>query len=227
MSYLMDGPAVEDLTARARIRDAALRLFADRGIDRVSVRDIAKAAGVSSGLIRHHFGSKDGLRDACDAYALDRLTRISSAATEGRMTDPGLRPALESMQLLHRYLGRAMIDGSPTAASTFLHSVDLAERWLRERQPEQCTDVRALAAVLVGANVGVLVMWDLVARALGTDGSDPESGMRIRQGMVEMFANPLIGSDLTTHIREAFDQMRAERPPTAAEPHSPEEGASR
>ena len=37
-------PAHEDLTARARIRDAALRLFAERGIDGASVRDIAKAA---------------------------------------------------------------------------------------------------------------------------------------------------------------------------------------
>ena len=49
--------SAEDLTARARIRDAALALFAERGTDGATIRDIAKAAGVSGGLVRHHFGS--------------------------------------------------------------------------------------------------------------------------------------------------------------------------
>ena len=44
-----------DLTARARIRDAALRLFAERGVEGVTIREIAEAAGVSGGLVRHHF----------------------------------------------------------------------------------------------------------------------------------------------------------------------------
>ncbi|MEP7368844.1 MAG: helix-turn-helix domain-containing protein, partial [Dermatophilaceae bacterium] len=58
-----------DLTARANIRNAALRLFADRGQDSVTVREIAAAAGVSPSLVVHHFGSKDGLRAAVDAHA--------------------------------------------------------------------------------------------------------------------------------------------------------------
>ncbi|MGH3750942.1 MAG: helix-turn-helix domain-containing protein, partial [Micromonosporaceae bacterium] len=61
-SHPVEDRAHEDLTARARIRDAALRLFAERGIGPATIRDIAKAAGVSSGLVRHHFGSKEALR---------------------------------------------------------------------------------------------------------------------------------------------------------------------
>jgi hypothetical protein len=37
-----------DLTARARIRDAALRLFGEQGFDQATIRGIAEAAGVSS-----------------------------------------------------------------------------------------------------------------------------------------------------------------------------------
>ncbi|MEO7078692.1 MAG: helix-turn-helix domain-containing protein, partial [Rhodococcus sp. (in: high G+C Gram-positive bacteria)] len=37
----------DDRTARARIRDEALRLFAERGPDAITMRDIAAAAGVS------------------------------------------------------------------------------------------------------------------------------------------------------------------------------------
>lgn len=54
-----------DLTARARIRDAALARFAADGFG-APLRAIAADAGVSPALVIHHFGSKDGLRRACD-----------------------------------------------------------------------------------------------------------------------------------------------------------------
>ncbi|WP_280443543.1 helix-turn-helix domain-containing protein, partial [Nocardia brasiliensis] len=41
------------------MRDAAIEGFGDQGFQ-VGVRAIAKAAGVSPGLVNHHFGSKDG-----------------------------------------------------------------------------------------------------------------------------------------------------------------------
>lgn len=64
-----DGDQVADLTARARIRDAAIARFADDGFG-VGLRAIAADAGVSVGLVAHHFGSKAGLREACDQYVL-------------------------------------------------------------------------------------------------------------------------------------------------------------
>src|SRR5687768_14523774 len=102
-------PAFEDLTARARIRDAALHMFAERGTDKATIRDIARDAGVSAGLVRHHFGSKEALREACDAYALDRLMRIKEAAVvDGRLADPGFLSAHHpAMLALYRYFARA------------------------------------------------------------------------------------------------------------------------
>lgn len=64
--------SAEDLTARARIRDAAMLRFARDGFG-VGVRAIAQDAGVSPALVIHHFGSKDGLRAACDDEALLRI----------------------------------------------------------------------------------------------------------------------------------------------------------
>src|SRR6266542_6373122 len=111
MAHPVGNPAFDDLTARARIRDAALRLFAERGVDGATIRDIAKAAGVSAGLVRHHFGSKEALRDACDSYALDRLMRIKEQAIlEGQMADQGFLPAVHPTVVpLYRYLARAKI----------------------------------------------------------------------------------------------------------------------
>ncbi len=53
----------EDLTTRAKIRDAAIVRFGKFGFGRTTIRAIAEAARVSPALVIHHFGSKDGLRE--------------------------------------------------------------------------------------------------------------------------------------------------------------------
>ena len=76
-SLLYVRSAIDDLTARARIRDAAIDAFAATGFD-ATVRQIAASAGVSAGLITHHFGSKDALRAECDAEVLRRILALKS-----------------------------------------------------------------------------------------------------------------------------------------------------
>ena len=44
-----------------KILEAATRLFAERGYDGASIREIEQAAGVNRGLITYHFGTKDDL----------------------------------------------------------------------------------------------------------------------------------------------------------------------
>jgi AcrR family transcriptional regulator len=85
------GVPPDDLTARARIRDAAISSFAATGFD-ATVRQIAARAGVSAGLITHHFGSKDALRAECDAEVLRRILdlkvetiRMSPSQAVGRI----------------------------------------------------------------------------------------------------------------------------------------------
>lgn len=46
---------------RARLLAAAAELFADQGVDAVSVDAVAEAAGRTSGAVYAHFGSKQGL----------------------------------------------------------------------------------------------------------------------------------------------------------------------
>ncbi|MBX3087484.1 MAG: TetR family transcriptional regulator [Cryobacterium sp.] len=66
-----------DLTARARLRNAAIEIFAASGFN-ASVRDIATHAGVSAGLITHHFGSKENLRHECDLEVVRQYREIKS-----------------------------------------------------------------------------------------------------------------------------------------------------
>lgn len=73
----LDERRLSDLTARARIRDAAIECFAEQGFD-AAFRTIAARAGVSPGLITHHFGSKAALRAECDAEVLRRYRAVKS-----------------------------------------------------------------------------------------------------------------------------------------------------
>ena len=50
---------------REQILDAALRVFSQKGFAGASVRDIAREAGITEGLIYHYFESKEQLQQAC------------------------------------------------------------------------------------------------------------------------------------------------------------------
>jgi AcrR family transcriptional regulator len=108
-----------DLTARARLRDAAIECFAAEGFA-ASVRTIAARAGVSPGLIRHHFGSKEALRAECDEVILERH--------RGLKADGLVSPAVAMSQLAEAdehgamlvYILRSVQDGSP-AGTAFVH----------------------------------------------------------------------------------------------------------
>lgn len=60
----MKAPSQRDLQAenrRNQLLDIALALFAERGLENVSIKDIAAEAKIASGLIYHYFRSKDEL----------------------------------------------------------------------------------------------------------------------------------------------------------------------
>lgn len=217
-------PAFEDLTARARIRDAAIRLFAERGIEGTTVRDIAEQAGVSPGLLRHHFGSKEALREACDGYALDRLVKIKEEfLLEDKVANPGFLPSVHpTIVLLYKYLTRALLDGSPSAAALFDDMVALTEQWVSKHAPDITEDYRAYAAVLVGMQSGILAMHEHVSRALGVDIFAAEGHLRMAGALADFYSHPLLDSEFVAKARSAMNPLRA---PTATRGDPGAEGA--
>ena len=71
----------DDLTARARLRNVTIALIADG--DKPTARSVASKAGVSIGLIRHHFGTMDGLLLACDEHIATLIRDAKNDAIRG------------------------------------------------------------------------------------------------------------------------------------------------
>ena len=122
-----------DLTATARIRDAAIEQFGQHGFD-VGLRAIAEAAGVSAALVIHHFGSKDGLRKACDDFVAEEIRSSKSEAI--RSNDPATWLAqmaeIESYAPLTAYLVRSLQAGGELATMLWHRMIEDAEEYMAE-----------------------------------------------------------------------------------------------
>ncbi|GAA2632002.1 helix-turn-helix domain-containing protein [Streptomyces vastus] len=119
----MRAVAKSDLTGRARLREAALELFAERGFEATSTRAVAAAAGLSPALVTRHFGSKQGLRAAVDAYVLDRISEQLRDLTpdENLMASLGEVSArvFGADPILRGYLRQVLLEDSEASAALF------------------------------------------------------------------------------------------------------------
>jgi TetR/AcrR family transcriptional regulator, regulator of cefoperazone and chloramphenicol sensitivity len=206
------GVAFEDLTARARIRNAALEHFAEYGFDRATIRDIARAASVSPGLVRHHFGSKDELRQACDAYTLKTLhAYVDEAMTDEGLNDPQtVGAARDALLPFRRYLARALIDGSEAAGQIFDEMVAMTEQSLlhtdKQRSEPPAADLRARAALMVAMALGIPVFREHISRSIGADFYSPEGDRRIALALLDIRSHPTISPETARTLRQGLDK---------------------
>lgn len=164
-------PGPSTTGARARIIEAAVLRYGNDG-DAAPLRAIATDAGVSAAAIIKTFGSKTGLREACDAHVLDVLdvldrekTRSLTAHDDGRTVLTQLAH-MDEFQPLVRYIYRSLIEGGEAARALLadLHTQSVA--WLRRGVDAgtvaPSADEDARARLLIGISVG----WTMQAVTL-------------------------------------------------------------
>jgi AcrR family transcriptional regulator len=202
----------DDLTARARIRDAAMAEFAARGVSGATIRGIAERAGVSPALVQHHFSTKEGLRSACDEYVLDYLRAgVTEGIDRGQIGAPSFIDAIyRSAPPVLRYLARALVDGSPAAAAVFDEIVDLTEQYLAGVPGD--SDPRTRAVVFTAMRLGLTVLHEHVSRALGTEMFAPEGSARVGLATLDIVAPQILPDGVADRVRAGLDRY-AERQP--------------
>jgi AcrR family transcriptional regulator len=173
-----------DLTASARIREAALELFAVDGVAATSMRSVAAKARVSPSLVVHHFGTKAGLRDAVDDAVLTAFRSALESAdltgspeeVSGRLND-AIASIIGGDHPVREYLGRSLFEGSDASQRLFDAVTDLVMDGLEQLERggvvRRGTDPVWRAYAVLFIILGPVMLGRQLEARLGVDAFDP------------------------------------------------------
>ena len=189
----------DDEGVRRRLLSTAARLFAQRGSAAVGLREIARSADVTPGMISYYFGDKQGLLLAVLDDVFERLLagfRELAAAPPGEQE----RPMAESFARL--YIG--VIGREPWIAPLVLREVLAEETPLRARFVERF-------ATRAAQVVRPLFAREIEAGRLRSD-LDPALAVMSLLGMCvfPFLAHPVTGPVLGYEIDDEFRRRLAD-----------------
>jgi AcrR family transcriptional regulator len=125
--------------------EATLDCIADLGIRATTVRAVAARAGVSNGLIRHHFASKDNLIVAAYRHTIKMMTQGALDALQTPDTTPHQRLSL----FVAASLGGPVADPRMMSVwATFISQVRVDESMAREHTEGYLNFRQATEAVI-------------------------------------------------------------------------------
>lgn len=135
---------------RARILDAAISVFAEKGFHAARISDIADRAGVADGTIYLYFKHKEDILLSIFEEKMDELLQELASALEG-ISDP--RERIRAFARHHVYQLRK----HPELAQVFQVELRQSRKFLREYRPEKLWEYLEKFASLVeeGQNLGL------------------------------------------------------------------------
>jgi AcrR family transcriptional regulator len=152
---------------RAEVLDATWRVISERGLEAATVREIAREAGVSNGVLAHYFTSKDDILVQAHRLAYDRVfkrverltTHLTSLDTLRAMMDEAL-PLDEERRVEAlidvSYMSRALTN--PVLTEVRGQSAEVARQWWHDA----ITAAKDAGALRDDLNVDLVVQEILV-----------------------------------------------------------------
>ncbi|QIS01158.1 TetR family transcriptional regulator [Nocardia brasiliensis] len=129
---------------KSAIRDAAVKLFGDKGFEQTSLREVADAVGITKASLYYHYASKLELLHAIIDPIIDHL-RAVVVDIEQRPHDP------ETIRdVLRNYL-RGMVSHRDAGALVLRDTVTIVNA-VADRHPDLVDDDQALREWLAGPN---------------------------------------------------------------------------
>ncbi|MBC7768240.1 MAG: TetR/AcrR family transcriptional regulator [Phycisphaerales bacterium] len=182
---------------RARLADAAIRLIATRGVDAVTIEDIARSAEVGKGTLYNYYSSKDDiLLDFLAGVEAATLPRIAAAPVSGRslaLILNGAAWALLECKAPHHALARVVLarlasgDASFNARAEAFSAAILAafatlfEKLKRAKLIEAHWDAHDLALRFTVMHMGLSLFWAM-------DAAPFANSRRVTKAQTEIFA---------------------------------------
>jgi len=195
---------------RQSLMAATLRCLAEQGAEGTSIRSICREAGVSVGLVNHHYDGKDALiADAYEQVSNDLLATLTetAAAAEGDarerlsaflrasfssvVLDSGLlRVWLSFWSMTHK--SRLIAAVHDRTYGAYLRALEELLRGLARDHPDNRLDVRLAAIGLSGMLDGLWLEWCLNPRTF-----TPDEGIRL----CEAFLDGLLATGMSPQSR--------------------------
>ncbi|CAN1551621.1 AcrR Transcriptional regulator [Sphingomonadaceae bacterium] len=202
--------SAEHANGKIRLIKVAMRMFADKGYDGITVRDISAAADVSVGLINHHFGSKEGLREAVDKYFIEQFEEVlfeerpvpaseeAGLAQSVEFTENWINRHIDDWDLTKSYMRRALLEGSDWGAGLFDRFYNVVrtsiDRMDADGQIRPDVDRLWLPLLVMYLELGTLLLEPYVERVLGKSGFDRELWRRRHRAYIDLMYRGVRGS---------------------------------
>jgi AcrR family transcriptional regulator len=187
---------------RDRLVQSALILFGQQGIDNTTLRDVVAHAGVSLGLVRTHFGSKQGLQNATNQYVFEQLERFYTAAEGDGITSLGDltsgRWALASQApSILAYL-RQVITKPEQCSELFERVFEriymVLESASKDGEIHPQLDLSWCACTIMSLQLGPLMMEPYAQKVIGDSMYSKSSLVARKQTYGQIFANGLLAN---------------------------------
>jgi AcrR family transcriptional regulator len=199
----MGSPRGDSAVTRQVILAAARELFAAHGVDGVSVRQIAAAAGVNHALVHRYFGAKDDMVAAILLAEAERMSALGRPDADAPTSLAALREvllhALSEGRTSLLLMLRAEIDGMAPErmlAGEPLRPLVILQAWLAENAPEGSRlDTEALTMVVGAAMMGLASCRPMLAAGAGAAGEDEDELLRRCVDVLVGFAAAAIGEE--------------------------------
>ncbi len=200
------------------MRDAAIELVAESGLEALTARAVATRAGVSPGSVINNFGSMEGLRQACDEYvvAVIRAEKARAMATGASFDAVGaLRDSAHGSNSLVGYLAAVLTEDSPAVAHLVDSMVQDALGYIavgvESGMLTPTEDPRGRAVVMTLSGLGSLVMHRHLTRLLGVDLTahhpDPSALAAYMRPLYEFYTDGLFTQEFGTRAIAAMDDL--------------------
>jgi AcrR family transcriptional regulator len=197
------GPTAQGAAARDRLYAIAVQMIADRGFEATTLRDIAKQAGVSVGLLYRYFPSKEAVVIALYDELSAEYGRQAADMPPGRWRDRFVFALTTSLQALrpHRSALRALTPVLVADPEEGIFSARTAFSRLRVQQVFEQAVIRAsdaprqpladaLGRLLYLVHLAVLLWWLL----------DKSAGQRATDALVSLIRQLLPSAALALRV---------------------------
>ena len=202
------GPA--DLAPRARIRQAALRLYAEHGLQATSIRMVAEEAGLSPGAVMHHFKSKEELAEAVQHAVVSTIRQAVSGVgldqpphVAARARRQAFDQLIADNPLIAGYIRQVTLEGGAAGRALFTEAFELVRSEMQalvEAGIARPLPDPEIGLVLYRAiNLAPIVFGPLIEQMLNVSLADPAVVERFREAAVDLLTRPL------------FNEMPADR----------------